>query len=62
MSDPFKLVGKLMLLCFKVVGYSVACGFQALWYIAHGKREMVGSAVGYWGRDVTNAIAEVFRR
>jgi hypothetical protein len=61
MFGPFKLMARLMLLLFKITGYSLACGAQALWYVAHGKPELVGDAIGYLGRDITNAIAEVFR-
>lgn len=59
--DPFKLMGRMVLAAFKVTGYFVACLVQALWYVAHGKRDMVGDAIGYFGRDTTNAIAEIFR-
>lgn len=62
MPGPFQLLGRLLLAGFKITGYCVACGAQALWYLAHGKSELVGDAVGYLGRDVTNAIAEIFRR
>lgn len=62
MPDPFTLLFRLMLLFFKVLGYTISCGAQALWYIAHGKRELVGGAIGYLGRDITNALADVFRR
>jgi hypothetical protein len=62
MLDPFKLFFRLMLLIFKITGYSLACEAQSLWYVAHGKTELVGDAIGYLGRDITNAIAEVFRR
>jgi hypothetical protein len=60
MSDPFKLFFRLMLAFFKIAGYSLACGAQSLWYLAHGKPELVGDAIGYFGRDVTNAIADIF--
>jgi hypothetical protein len=30
--------------------------------VAHGKNELVGNAIGYFGRDVTNAISEVFSK
>jgi hypothetical protein len=60
--DPFKLFFRLAMMCFKIAGYTLACGAQALWYIAHGKNELVGDAIGYLGRDVTNAIAEVGQR
>jgi hypothetical protein len=62
MLDPFKLFFRLMLLAFKIIGYALACGVQSLWYIAHGKNELVGDAIGYLGRDITNAIADVFER
>jgi len=62
MSDPFKLFGKLLLAGFRITGYFVSCCLQAAWYLAHGKRELVGDAIGYLGRDVTNAIADIFRK
>jgi hypothetical protein len=60
-SDPFKLFARLMLAFFKIAGYCIACGVQTVWYLAHGKPELVGDALGYFGRDVTNAIGDVFR-
>jgi hypothetical protein len=62
MGDPFKLFGRLLLAFFKVSGYVLSCGLQALWYVAHGKRELVGDAIGYLGRDITNAISDIFRK
>jgi hypothetical protein len=60
-ADPFKLFFRLMLACFKIAGYFFACGVQSLWYLAHGKPELVGDAIGYFGRDVTNTLADLFR-
>jgi hypothetical protein len=62
MLDPFKLFFRLILLCFKIAGYTASCGVQALWYLGHGKSELVGDAIGYLGRDITNAFAAVFKR
>lgn len=62
MFDPFKLFFRLMMLLFKIVGYTIACGAQTLWYAAHGHKELIGDAIGYLGRDITNAIAGVFRK
>jgi hypothetical protein len=62
MLDPFKLFFRLILLGFRISGYTIACGAQSLWYIAHGHKELVGDAIGYLGRDITNAITETFRR
>jgi hypothetical protein len=50
-----------MIAFFRIAGYGFACVLQSLWYVAHGKSELVGDAIGYFGRDVTNAIADVFR-
>lgn len=61
MPDPFKLFYRFILAGFKIAGYAVACLIQALWYLAHGKAELVGDAIGYFGRDVTNALTDVFR-
>jgi hypothetical protein len=61
MSDPFKLFFRLMLAFFRIAGYGIACTLQSVWYLAHGKPELVGDAIGYFGRDVTNVIADVFR-
>ncbi len=60
MLDPFKLFGRLLVAGFKITGYCIACGGQSLWYVAHGHRELVGDAIGYLGRDITNAVAEIF--
>jgi hypothetical protein len=60
MLDPFKLFARLILLGLKIAGYTIACAAQSLWYVAHGHKELVGDAIGYLGRDVTNAIGEVF--
>jgi hypothetical protein len=51
-----------MLLLFKIAGYAISCGAQSMWYLAQGHKELVGDAIGYFGRDVTNAIADVFKR
>jgi hypothetical protein len=60
--DPFKLYFRLLLAGFRIAGYVCSCTLQSLWYVAHGRRELVGDAIGYLGRDITNAIADAFRR
>jgi hypothetical protein len=59
--DPFKLMARLLLAGFKISGYFVTCMAQSLWYVANGKRDLIGDAIGYFGRETTNAIAEIFR-
>ena len=62
MPDPFRLMFRMLLALFRITGYFIACLMQSLWYVAHGKSELVGDAIGFFGRDVTNAVADVFRR
>lgn len=61
MLDPFRLFGRLMLAFVRIAGYLFAYGLQALWYVAHSKREHVGDAIGEFGHAVTDALADVFR-
>jgi len=61
MSNPFQLMGRLMLAVFKIGGYGLVCAFQCVWYTTHGRKDQVGEAVGYFGRGVTDAIASIFQ-
>jgi hypothetical protein len=61
MVDPFKLFGRTLLAGFKIVGYVIAYGAQALWYLAHASPARIGDAIGEFGRSVTDAIADIFR-
>lgn len=60
MPDPFKLFGRLFLAFFKIGGYAISFGIQALWCVSHGKSELISDAIGDFGRGVTDAIAHVF--
>lgn len=59
MSDPFKLFGRLFVAAFKIIGYLTTGGAQAAWYIAHGRRDLLGQVVGDLGHGITNALAKV---
>lgn len=59
MSDPFKLFGRLLLAGFKITGYLFTGATEAAWYIAHGRRDLLGQVIGDLGRGVTNAFAKV---
>jgi hypothetical protein len=61
MTDPFKLLARLFLASFKIAGYGVSFGIQALWCVLHEKSDLISEAIGDFGRGVTDAIAEVFR-
>jgi hypothetical protein len=58
--DPFKLFVALMLLFFKLTGYTITFGIQTTCFLIQGKREMIVEAFGWWGRCVTDAMAKVF--
>ena len=61
MTNPFKFFGALMLLFFKLIGYTITFGIQTIFFLIQGKREMITEAFGWYGRSVTDALAEVFR-
>lgn len=61
LGDPFKLFGRLLIACFKIIAYCISYGAQALWCLFHGRPDKVGDAIGELGRSVTDAIGEVFR-
>lgn len=60
MSDPFKLFGRLILAGFKITGYMITGAAETAWYVAHGRRDLVGQVIGDLGRGITNAISHVF--
>ena len=60
MADPFKLFGRIFLAAFKIGGYVVTGSIEAVWYIVHGRRDLLGQVIGDLGRGITNAIAKVF--
>jgi hypothetical protein len=60
--DPFTLFGKLVLAAFRIVGYLIACAGQAVWYAAHGRTDKIGDAIGFFGRGLTDALAEIFEK
>jgi hypothetical protein len=62
MFDPFKLLGKLFVAAFVICGYFVVFLVQVVWYLASRRPDKVGDAVGYMGRGITDAIANIFRR
>jgi hypothetical protein len=60
--SPFELAFRLFRAGFRITGYLIAAFAQSLWYVAHLKPDRVGDAIGYLGRGVTDAIADVMRR
>ena len=62
MFDPFRLFFKLVIALFKIAGYTLAYGSQAVWYVFHGRRDLVGDAIGELGRGITDVIADIGRK
>jgi hypothetical protein len=60
MFDPFRLFGRCILAAFKIAGYVVSYGCQALLHLTWGERSHVGDAIGELGHSVTDAIAGIF--
>jgi len=60
MGDPFRLFGRLLLAAFKIVGYLITGAAETAWYVAHGRRDLIGQVIGDLGRGITNALSQVF--
>lgn len=61
LGNPFKLFGRLLVASFKIIGYCISSGGQALWYVFHRRPDRIGDAIGELGRSITDAIGDVFR-
>lgn len=57
-TDPFKLFGRLILAALKIGGYVVTGIAESAWYIAHGRRDLLGQVIGDLGRGITNALTD----
>lgn len=59
--NPFTLFSNLLFATAKIFGYVCVCIVQCVWYIAHGRTDQVGEAVGYLGRGITDALVIAFK-
>ena len=57
--NPFRLFGALLLFFFKLIGYTITFGIQTVGFLVQGRREMIVEAFGWWGRCVTDALADI---
>jgi hypothetical protein len=60
-GDPWKMFGRLLIVCFEIVSYTGIFLFQAGWALAYHRRDKIGDIAAAYGRSVTNAIARVGR-
>jgi len=62
MLDPFRLAGRLFLATFRIVAHTVVGLIQCALYLSHRRPDQIGDAFGEWGRGVTDAVADIFKR
>ena len=60
MPDPFRLFGRLLLLAFKLAGYTVTFVFQAAWFLLHKRTDKIGDALGWYGKSIVDSFAGLF--
>ena len=61
LMSPFKLFGALLIVMFRLTGYTVTFLVQVILYGARGNREAIIGAFGWYGRSVTDALSNVLR-
>jgi hypothetical protein len=49
---PLSVLNRMLRIC----GYTASYGFATLWYLLHGRTELVGDAIGEWGKAVTDTL------
>lgn len=59
LMNPFKLFGRLLIVGFKIMGYTLTFIVQVVWYSFHRQTHDIGIAFGDYGRSVTNAIGDM---
>ncbi len=59
--DPFRLFVRLMLLAFRLLGYTLTFLVQVVGFIRYRRKDKIYDAFGGYGRAVTDAIADTFR-
>ena len=62
MPGPFELFARLIVAGFRITGYVIASIAQSVWYAANLRPDKIGDAIGFLGRGVTDAIADVFKK
>lgn len=62
MPDPFKLFGRMFVMCIVTTGYVFVFIIQSIWYVIFGKFDKIGDAFGYLGRKVADEFGGLFRR
>jgi hypothetical protein len=61
MGDPLRLLGRMLVATFRIVGYLLVFLVQMCIYLAYRRPDKVSDALGFLGRGVTDAVADVFR-
>jgi hypothetical protein len=61
MDEAFKAFNKAFIATFRTIGYCFVFIVQVMVYLASGKPDKIGDAVGDLGRGITDAIADLFR-
>ena len=61
MLNPFKLFGRLLIALFRIIGYSLTLLVQTWGHISHRRKEKIADSFGWFGRSVTDALADIFK-
>ncbi len=66
--DPFKLAKIILVIqirsivaILKIMGYIFYFGIEVAWYVAHGRRDRIGEAIGRFGQSTVDAFGDIFR-
>ena len=60
--DPFAVLNRVPVAFLRVTGCTLVFLIQVAGYLFHRRRDKIFDAFGYWGRAVTDALAEFVRK
>jgi len=62
MYDPFKLVMGLLVAILRISIFSLIFIAQVAWFLLYKKPEKIGDALGWYGKEVVEALSSALRR
>lgn len=55
------ILGRTFFAFFKINGYFLIFIVETVWYLRHRKPEMIGQAIGDFGREVVKELANIIK-
>jgi hypothetical protein len=58
--NPFKLTWRIVLTGFRLMGFTLTFFMEIVGHLYFGRRDKIVDALGFYGREVTEALTDMF--